>query len=307
MQTRPLGSGGPELTVVGFGAWEAGKPSDWGTPPPDEQILEAIRAALDHGIGWIDTAEVYGDGTSERFVARAIGERRDEVLIASKVAPRPEGSGFRPEQVAAACRGTLERLGTDRLDLYQLHWPDEDDGVPIEETWGAMVELVGAGLVRWIGVSNFDRPLIERCSAIRHVDSLQQEFSMLALADRELIRWCGEQGIGVVTYAPLGYGLLTGAITMDTTFAPGDFRPGEDMFAPDALRRALAVVDGLRPIADRLGATVAQLALAWNFHQPGVTSAIAGSRDPRHVAANAAAGDLVLDAPTLDAVDALLA
>ena len=304
MQTRPLGSAGPELTAVGFGAWEAGKPEAWGAPPPDEQILEAIRAALDHGIGWIDTAEVYGDGTSERFVASAIGDRRGEVRRATKVAPKPEGSGFRPEDVARACRGSLARLETDRIDLYQLHW--RDDEVPVEETWGAVASLVDEGLVRWIGVSNFDRALIERCEAIRHVDSLQQEFSMVSLADRELIRWCGEVGTGVVTYGPLGYGLLTGAITMETTFAPGDFRADEETFAPDARRRALDVVEHLRPIAERIGATVAQLVLAWNFHQPGVTSAIAGSRDPRHVAANAAAGDLELDAETLAEIDTLL-
>lgn len=304
MQTRRLGSAGPKLTVVGFGAWEAGKPEAWGTPPPDEQILGAIRAALDHGIGWIDTAEVYGDGTSERFVASAIGDRRDDVLLATKVAPRPEGSGFRPEEVARACRGSLARLGTDRIDLYQLHW--RDDEVPVEETWGAMAALVDEGLVRWIGVSNFDRELIERCEAIRHVDSLQQEFSMVSLEDRELIRWCGAVGTGVVTYGPLGYGLLTGAITMETTFTPGDFRADDETFAPAARRRALDLVDGLGPIAERHGATVAQLVLAWNFHQPGVTSAIAGSRDPGHVAANAAAGDLTLDADTLGEIDALL-
>lgn len=130
---------------------------------------------------------------------------------------------------------------------------------------------------------------------------------MIALADRDLIRWCGEQGIGVVTYGPLAYGLLTGAITMETTFEEGDFRASDDeMFAEAPRRRALAVVDGLRPIAERLGCTLAQLALAWNFHQPGVTSAIAGSRDPRHVAANAAAGDLVLDDATLEEIERLL-
>jgi len=166
--------------------------------------------------------------------------------------------------------------------------------------------------VRAIGVSNFDRELIERCLAVRHVDSLQQEFSMLEVDDRDLIRWCGEQGVGVVSYGPLAYGLLTGAITMETTFAEGDFRAGdgeddddEDIFEPEPRRRALEVVDGMRPIAERLGCTLAQLALAWNFHQPGVTSAIAGSRDPKHVAENAAAGDLVLDPSTLVELDAL--
>ena len=122
----------------------------------ETSVIDAIRAAPDAGIGWIDTAEVYGDGESERLVGKAIGDRRDAVTIASKVAPSPEGSGFRPEQVRAACDGSLGRLGTDRIDLYQLHWPDET-GVPVEDTWGAMVELVDAGKVLAIGVSNFDR------------------------------------------------------------------------------------------------------------------------------------------------------
>jgi aryl-alcohol dehydrogenase-like predicted oxidoreductase len=285
--------------------------SEWGEAPPEEQIVEAIRRAVDSGTDWIDTAEVYGNGRSEELVARAIAGRRDEVMIATKVGPGPWGSGFRPEEVVRACKGSLERLGTDRIDLYQLHWPD-DTGVPLEETWGAMAGLVDDGVVRFIGVSNFDRDLIERCEAIRHVDSLQQLFSMVSLEDRELIRWCGEVGTGVVTYGPLGFGLLTGAITMEATFAEGDHR-GPDgnkwasLFEPAQRRRALDMVDAMRPIAERLGVTVAQLALAWNFHQPGVTSAIAGSRNPDHVATNAAAGDISLDDATLDELDGMLA
>src|SRR3990172_3752488 len=223
MKTQKLGTSGPELSVVGFGAWEAGAGSEWGTHPPEEQILDAIRTAIDTGINWIDTAEVYGDGRSEEIVSRAVVGRRDEVLIASKVAPADEGTGFWPREGRRACEASLKRLGTDRIDLYQLHWPD-DTGVPVEETWGAMAELQDAGSVRAIGVSNFDRELIERCEAVRHVDSLQQEFSMLVLGDRELIRWCGEAGVGVVSYGPLAYGLLSGAITAETRFDTTDFR-----------------------------------------------------------------------------------
>ena len=306
MRTARLGSSGLELSVVGFGAWEAGGGREWGAAPPDDQTVSAIRAVFDTGIRWIDTAEVYGSGRSEELVATAIEGRRDEVLIASKVGPRPEGSGFRPEEVRRACAGSLGRLRTDRIDLYQLHWPD-GSGVPVEETWGAMVGLAEEGLVRFIGVSNFDRGLIERCEAVRHVDSLQQEFSMLVLEDRELIRWCGAQGIGVLAYGPLAYGMLTGAFTMDTTFAAGDHRGGRGgLFAPDQRRRSLDVVDAIRPIAERLGITLAQLAVAWNIHQPGVTSAIAGSRDAAHVRQNAEAGDVELDDETLRELDAIV-
>ena len=309
MRRRRLGSQGPEMSQIGFGAWEAGGGSEWGTAPPDRQTLEAIEAIFDTGIDWIDTAEVYGDGRSEDLVAEAVGGRRDEILILSKVAPSPQGSGFRPEQVRSACEQSLRRLRTDRLDLYQLHWPDET-GVPLEDTWGAMASLVDDGLVRHIGVSNFDRALIERCEAIRHVDSLQQEFSMLQQRDRDLIRWCGEHGTGVLSYGPLAYGLLAGAISRETAFDEGDFRGGDD---PDTeelfganLERSLAAVDRLRPIADRLGISLAQLALVWNVHQPGVTAAIAGSRNPEHVRSNAAAGDLGLDDATRSELDAVL-
>src|SRR4029450_5525560 len=204
----------------------------------------------------IDTAEVYGRGRSEELVARAISGRRDGVRIATKGAPQPDGSGFRAAQVRSACEGSLRRLGTDHVDLYQLHWPDER-GVPIEETWGEMVALLDDGLVRSIGVSNFARALIERCEAIRHVDSLQQEVSMLRLDDRELIRVCGEQGPGVLSSRPLAYALLTGAIRSETRFDEGDFRGGEEeggsLFAPGNRERNLAVVHGLRPIGEATG------------------------------------------------------
>ncbi len=314
MRTRKLGSNGPEMSVVGFGAWEAGGGKEWGRSPPEDQVVAAIRTVLDTGIDWIDTAEVYGRGRSEELVGKALAGHRDEVLIASKVAPAPAGTGFRPAEVRRACEASLKRLTTDRIDLYQLHWPD-DTGVPVEETWEAMAALVDDGLVRYTGVSNFDRELIERCLAIRHVDSLQPEFSMLKLENRELIRWCAEQGVGVVAYAPLAFGLLTGAITAETRFNEGDHRGGkgedvenyEALFAPGKIERSLAVVEDLRGIAERLGATVAQLALAWNFHQPGVTSAIAGSRNPEHVAHNAGAGDIDLDALTLEELEGVLA
>jgi aryl-alcohol dehydrogenase-like predicted oxidoreductase len=315
MKTNQLGSKGPDLSTIGFGAWEAGGTS-WGPNDSEDSVIGAINAAVDAGINWVDTAEVYGDGVSESLVGRAIAGRRDEVIVATKVAPGPEGSGFAPPEVARACRGSLDRLRIQHIDLYQLHWPDEN-GVALEDTWGAMSGLIDEGLVRWIGVSNFDLGSIERCDAIRHVDSLQPEFSMLNRENAELIRRCGELGTGVVTYGPLAFGLLTGTIDAQTTFAEGDWRGGDEgepddpdevnLFDADNLPKVLAIVEQLRPIADRSGISLAQLALAWNVHQPGVTSAIAGSRSAVHVRDNADAGDIALSAETLAEVDALIA
>jgi len=308
MRKRRLGSHGPEISAVGLGAWEAGGGSEWGAAKPDERILQAMRVAVDAGMTWIDTAEVYGGGRSELLVGRAVGEiGRDEVLIFTKVAPAPEGSGFRPDEVHKACRGSLERLGVEHLDLYQLHWPDST-GVAVEDTWGAMAELVEHGLVRYIGVSNFDQDLIERCEAVRHVDSLQPEFSMLHLENQDLIAWCGEHGIGTITYGPLAYGILSGRITPDTTFDPGDHRAegGEVWNAflrPGVVDETMALVEGVRRVADRLAVSVADVAIAWNVAQPGVTGAIVGSTDPAHARRNAAAGDLELDDETLAELD----
>lgn len=154
METRTLGADGPEVSVVGYGAWEAGG-SDWGPNESGGAVVDSMRAAFDSGMNWIDTAEVYGRGRSEELVARAVEGRRGEVLVFTKVAPDDEGSGIRREEIRKAVQGSLSRLRTDRIDLYQAHWPD--DRIPVEETWGTMAELVGEGLVRFIGLSNFDR------------------------------------------------------------------------------------------------------------------------------------------------------
>jgi aryl-alcohol dehydrogenase-like predicted oxidoreductase len=312
MRTHKLGKQGPEITVVGFGAWEAGGES-YGPNSSESEVIEAIQASLDSGMDWIDTAEVYGEGVSEQLVGKALQGRRDRVFLATKVGPKPEGTGFAPDEVRRACQASLERLQTDRIDLYQLHWPDSS-GVALEETWGAMAGLVDDGLVRYVGVSNFPVPFIETCMSIRHVDSLQPQFSLLYVELRDLITWCGEQGVGVIAYGPIAFGLLTGAIDATTEFHPQDWRSGSEggagtwdrLFRPGKIERSLAVVDGLRPIAERLGCTIGQLALAWVFHQPGVTSAIAGSRNPKHIRENAEAGDLELDEKILEEIEALI-
>ncbi len=304
MRTKRLGAMGPELSVIGFGGWEAGG-VDWGPNRSESAVIDAIGAGVEAGMNWVDTAEVYGDGVSELLVGKALAGRRNGVLLATKVAPSPQGTGFRPEEIRAACDASLGRLGIDVIDLYQLHWPDRT-GVPIEDAWGAMGGLVEAGKVRWVGVSNFDRALIERCRAVRPVDSLQQEFSLVHLDDRELIGWCGEVGIGVLSYSPLGAGLLTGTIGREDAERIDDWRASDGLTSDAHLDRTFALVDGMRPVAERLGVSVPQLALAWNWQQPGVTSAIAGSRDIEHTRSNAAAGDLELDDRALVELEALI-
>jgi methylglyoxal reductase len=283
----------------------------WGPNPPDEQTIEAMTTAFDSGMNWIDTAEVYGGGRSEELVGKAL-QGRDDVLVFTKLAPRNAGSGFDKAGVRSGIGASLERLGRDQVDLYQLHWPDRH--TPVEETWEEMAAIAEEGLARCIGVSNFDRELIERCEGIRHVDSLQPQFSILHQdGRRDLFPWCASNGTGVIAYGPLGYGLLTGAITKDTKFGDDDWRGGghgmggyDELFAPGKLERNLAIVDALRAIADRLDITVAQLALAWVLHQEGITGGIAGSRSPRHVEENAVAGSVDLDESVLAEIESVL-
>jgi aryl-alcohol dehydrogenase-like predicted oxidoreductase len=306
MEMRKLGSQGPEISIIGYGAWEAGG-DFWGPNESDEMVIAAIHAGLESGMNWIDTAEVYGKGRSEELVGEAVAERRDQVLLFTKVAPRPEGTGFRPDQVEKAIRGSLERLRTDHVDLYQLHWPDRS--VPLEETWGAMAGLQDEGLARHIGLSNVNRAMVERCLDIRHVDSVQNQFSLLHQDDREdLLPSLAEWGVGYLAYSPLALGILSGAITKDTQFHPQDFRGGArgsapEHFKPQKLASNLANVEKLRPVAERLGTTLAPLALRWVVEQTGVAAAIAGSRKADHVRSNATAGDLRLDRQTLDEID----
>jgi len=307
MDTKTLGAGGPEISVIGFGAWEAGGDM-WGPNESNDQVISAIRAAIDAGMTWIDTAEVYGSGRSEELVGAAVKGHRDEVLLFTKWGPREDGGsdeGGGPNVVRRAIRASLGRLGTDHVDLYQIHWPP--DGMPIEEAWGAMAQVQDEGLARHIGVSNFDRGLIERCLPIRHVDSVQNQFSLLRQDDRaELLPWLDENGIGYLAYGPLAFGLLTGAITRDSAFHARDWRSGgmrmsyyDRLFAPGKLEPNLEKVERLKAVAERLGTTAATVALRWALEQPGVTAGIAGSRNQDHVRSNAQAGDLKLESELL--------
>lgn len=308
MEMRTLGERGPEISVVGFGGWEAGG-DQWGRRP-DADSIRAMHAAIDSGMNWIDTAEAYGSGRSEELVAEVLRDRRDEVLVFTKVAHF--ASGLRPEQIRRAIRLSLQRLGTDRVDLYQVHWPAEDV-LPIEEVWSTMAEIADEGLAVRIGVSNFDRALVQRCMAIRHVDSVQNRLSLLVQRDRDtLLPWLAERGIGYLGYAPLAFGLLTGRISEETRFEPGDWRGGggnvgyyDEFFAPKVIGSHLERVERLRAVATRLDVPVGTLAIRAVLELEGVTGAIVGSRDERHVRENAGAGALHLDEATRRELDAI--
>ena len=312
MRTRRLGDTGPELSTVGFGCWAIGGPwrFGWGEVDDDESV-GAIRHAVEHGVNWVDTAAVYGLGHSEEVVGRALAPYRvgDDVFVFTKCGRRWEGrpagvieNDLRPDSIRDECERSLRRLGLDRIDVLQFHWPDWMTGTAVEESWGTMVELVEEGKARWIGAANFDVEHLERCEAIRHVDSVQPPLSLLARGARHtVLPWAAAHGTGVIVSSPMGSGLLTGAFDRDriASLDPSDWRRESPAFHEPALGRNLDLVARLRGIADRLGATTPELVIAWTLAQPGVTAAIVGARLPRHVAGWLGASELELPSDVL--------
>jgi aryl-alcohol dehydrogenase-like predicted oxidoreductase len=294
---RTLGTGGPEITVVGFGAWAVGG-GDWSFswgPQDDEASIAAMRRAVDRGVNWIDTAGVYGLGHSEEVIGRFLKTLPpgDRPLVFTKCGLTWDDSNRRkvalrissPEAIRKDCDASLRRLGVDRIDLFQFHWPDES-GVPVEESWGALVALIDEGKVRYAGVSNYPIPLLERCDEIRHVQSLQSPFSLIRpqLAEKE-IPWCQAHGTGVLCYSPMQAGLLTDTFRAErvASLAEEDWRRRSPEFQEPNLSANLALRDALRPIADRHGTSVSAAAVSWVVAQPGVTGAIVGARSPEQV------------------------
>jgi aryl-alcohol dehydrogenase-like predicted oxidoreductase len=305
MELRRLGRDGPELSVVGVGAWAIGGPwrFGWG-PQDDDESIAALHKAFDAGVTWVDTAAVYGLGHSEEVVGQVLRERAGGELVFTKCGRPWYGRehneptyDLRPETIRFELEQSLKRLGTDHVDLYQFHWPDTTTGTPVEESWGTMAELVTEGKVRWAGVCNLDVGLLERCQRIRHVDSLQPPYSLLdrAAAD-ELIPWCAANGTGVIGYSPLGSGLLSGSFDAQRArdLPAGDWRRGSPEFQEPALSRSLALAERLEPVAERHGVPVAAVAVAWVLATPGVTGAIVGARRPSQVDGWLPAGSLQL-------------
>jgi aryl-alcohol dehydrogenase-like predicted oxidoreductase len=298
--------GGEWFSVVGLGGYEFEDDPDW--PGAREVLLAAIQG----GIDWIDTAEGYFDRKNEPVIAAALQDVGQPMKLSSKVAPLPDGTGYEPKQIREACEGSLDRLGVDRLDMYLMHYPgDSNDG--LEESWGAMRALVDDGLVKLAGLSNFERPEVERCLTVGPVDVLQEGLSLIDhLETLELARWCGERKIGVVTYEPLGNGMLAGAVTDPDQFervvGPDytEWSFWKRLFSPGRFERSEEVVDGMRGVGARVGCSLPQLALAWNLQQSGVSATLAGTRSPAHARSNAAAADVVLSPDDLVALDALI-
>src|SRR6266849_4609183 len=297
LATRPLGSTGLDITKVGFGSWAVGGGGwsfGWG-PQDDSDSIATMRNALDLGINWIDTAAVYGLGHAEEVVGRLLRElpasarpyvfTKCGLIWDDNNRMKEPRRVLKPDSIRQECEASLRRLGIERIDLYQFHWPDET-GTPVEESWGAMVKLIEEGKVRAAGVSNFDVTLLARCEAIRHVDSLQPPFSLInrSAATGE-IPWCATHRTGVICYSPMHSGLLTDGFTAERVpaLAEDDWRRRAADFQPPNLRRNLRLRDALRSIAERRGTSVSAIAIACTLAWPGVTGAIVGARTPKQV------------------------
>lgn len=318
---RRLGSSGVEITTVGFGAWALGGGGwafSWG-PQDDAESLATMRHALELGINWIDTAAVYGLGHSEEVVGRLLREipASQRPLVFTKCGlswderNRMEQAKrvLKPESIRRECEASLRRLGVERIDLYQFHWPDES-GTAVEDSWGEMIRLIQAGKVRLGGVSNFDVSLLERCERMHHVESLQPPFSLVQRdAGAAEIPWCAAHGTGVICYSPMQSGLLTDGFTAERVgkLAADDWRRRSPEFQEPNLSRNLAMRDALRPIAQRHGVSVSAVAVAWTTAWPGLSGAIVGARSPRQVDGWIAAASLQLTSADLDEIAAALA
>lgn len=306
---RPLAQE-PRLSRLGLGTWAFGR-TGWGAQD-DRDSHGAILRAVELGVTWIDTAAVYGDGHSERLVGGALRELSDSErpLIFTKGGVRIDAStgatfrDLRPDTLREECERSLQRLGVERIDLYQLHWPVEDVAV-VETAWETLAELIVEGKIRWAGVSNFDVALLDRCETRRHVDAAQLPLSLLSRdAGAQLLPWLTGHGSLGLVYSPLESGLLSGAFSKRRldSLDPGDRRPSRPQFQGQRLTAALDLARRLRPIASGLDASLAQLAIAWTLTWPGVGGTIVGARSAEQVDGWARASSLELDAAALDAI-----
>jgi aryl-alcohol dehydrogenase-like predicted oxidoreductase len=304
LKTTELGQTGLEITRVGFGAWAIGGGGwefGWG-PQDDEQSVAAIQRALEEGVNWIDTAAAYGFGRSERVVGRALDGLTQRPYVFTKCSLL-EGPGrtvvhsLNRDSILREAEASLQRLGVDAIDLYQIHWPDPPED--IEQGWAALVELKDQGLVRHIGVSNFDVEQLRRIQQIAPVETLQPQYSLIERdVEREILPFAERAGIGVVVYSPMGSGLLTGGMTRERieNLANDDWRKRDERFNEPQLSRNLELVARLAAVADRHDTTPGAVAVAWTLRHPAVDGAIVGFRRPDQV-------DPILTAANLELSD----
>jgi len=305
MERRALGSQGLVVSEIGLGCM--GMSEFYGTPDEEESIA-TIQRALDLGINFLDTADMYGPFTNERLVGRAIKDRREEVVLATKFGNVRAEDGTRlgisgkPDYVRKACDASLKRLGVDHIDLYYQHRVDPD--TPVEETWGAMKELVEAGKVRYLGISEAAPETIRKAHAVHPVTALQTEYSLWSRdPEDEILPTCRELGIGFVAYSPLGRGFLTGRFRRFEDLPEGDYRRNSPRFQGENFKKNLQLVDRVRQIADEKDVTASQLALAWLLHQGEDIVPIPGTKRRRYLEENAAAVEIELTEEDLRRID----
>jgi aryl-alcohol dehydrogenase-like predicted oxidoreductase len=308
MQKRTLGTGGPEVSAIGLGCM--GMSEFYGSTDEQESIA-TINHALDRGVCFLDTADMYGSGRNEELVGRAIKGRRDEVFLATKFGnvrgPNGEFGGIRgdPEYVVQACDASLQRLGVDVIDLYYQHRVDVN--VPIEETVGAMAQLVDEGKVRFLGLSEAAPETIRKAHAVHPITAVQTELSLWSRdAEEGVLPMVRELGIGYVAYSPLGRGFLTGQITSPEDFPDDDFRRFHPRFTGDNFQRNIALVREVEAMAKEKGCTTAQLALAWVLAQGEDVVPIPGTKRIRYLDENIAALDVALSDDDLRRLDQIL-
>jgi aryl-alcohol dehydrogenase-like predicted oxidoreductase len=314
MELRKLGNSDLQLTPVGFGAWAIGGSGwefAWGQQK-DADSVAAILRALELGVNWIDTAAVYGTGHSEEVVAKALKQwngKRPYVFTKCvlrwdenrKVYQDHSATSIRKE-----CQDSLRRLQTDVIDLYQMHWPPRDNGAGLEEAWAAMSGLRKEGKVRWIGVSNFDRAQMERAAKIAPLTSDQPPYSIIRRAiETEILPHCEKTGIGVISYAPMASGLLTGAMTRERAAAlpPDDFRSRNPEFKEPRLSKNIELVERLRKVAERHGRGPGEVAIAWVLQHAPITGAIVGARNAKQAEGVMRAGELKLTAEEIAEIE----
>ncbi|MFE7802454.1 aldo/keto reductase [Nocardia sp. NPDC057440] len=311
MKTTTLGTSGLHVSRIAFGTWQLG--GDWGHFDEDAAIT-AIRRARELGVNFFDTAQAYGFGASERLLGNALRHElttaRDELVIATKGGLRRTESGMvrdaSPDWLRRGVDASLTALGLDYIDLYQVHWPDP--AVPVAETAGALADLVTAGKIRHVGVSNYDVGQIAEFSATLPVETVQPPYHLFRREiEDELLPYCRAHHVGVLVYGPLAHGLLTGTLSTYSTFAEDDWRSGSSAFTGEVYERNLATVQVLEDFATERGITVSQLAIAWTLANPAIHVAIVGARHASHVEDSLAAAEVSLSDTDLDEIDKIMA